>query len=336
MLDWPLLLIFIIVVALIFDYTNGAHDCANAIAGVISTRVLSPVAAVTMAAVLNLIGALLGTEVALTIGGGIVPPGLVKGCHGLVLAALLGAIGWNLLTWYLGLPSSSSHGLIGGLAGAGIAYQGWATPNYATIYHKVILPLVLSPLGGFIGGYLLMLSLAWLCVRMRPGRANSVFRKLQLLASGLMALSHGTNDAQKTMGLITLALFIFHRIPALEVPRWVVWACALTMALGTATGGWKIIKTMGHKIFKMEPIHGFASATASTLVINLASAFGAPISTTQTISTSVMGAGAVKRFSAVHWGVAGHMIIAWVLTIPAAAALGALFMNILGWLGLGR
>jgi len=336
MLDWPFLLIVIIVGALIFDYTNGAHDCANAIATIVSTRVLSPGMAVLMAAVLDLTGALVGTKVALTIGTGIVPPELVKGCHGLVLAALLGAIGWNLLTWYLGLPSSSSHGLIGGLAGAAIAFQGWATPNYKSIYHKVILPLVFSPLGGFIGGYLLMLLLAWLCVKARPGRANGAFRKLQLCSSGLMALSHGTNDAQKTMGLITLALFIFGQIPELAVPLWVKWACGLSMALGTATGGWKIIKTMGHKVFKMEPVHGFAAETASALVINLASVAGAPISTTHTISAAVMGVGSSKRFSAVRWGVAGHMVVAWVLTIPAAAALGALFMILLGWLGVGR
>jgi PiT family inorganic phosphate transporter len=321
--DIPFLLIAIVIIALVFDFTNGVHDSANAIATVVSTKVLSPMQAVSMAAILNLAGAFIGTHVASTVGKGIVNPEMIAGCQILILAALLAAIVWNLITWYLGLPSSSSHALIGGLMGAAITYKGWDTLYYSSIINKVVLPLFLSPVIGFIGGYFLMVITAWLSHKLRPGRANKIFRKLTILSGGFMALSHGSNDAQKTMGIITLALFIFHQIPTIDVPVWVKLTCALAMMMGTMNGGWKIIKTMGNKIFKMEPVHGFAAQTSASFVISLASVVGAPISTTQVISTSILGVGASKRFSAVKWGVALNMVVAWFLTIPASAVVGA-------------
>ena len=334
MLDIPVLLILILVISLVFDFTNGANDSGNAIATVVSTKGLSPASAVIMAAVLNLAGAFLGTEVANTIGKGIVHAGMLQGCQTLVLTALLGAIGWNVLSWYLGLPSSSSHALIGGLCGAAVAYAGWHSLNYDVIVLKVLVPLVLSPLGGFIGGYVFMHALRRISRSMHPRSANNAFRKLTIVSAAFMATSHGMNDAQKTMGIMTLALFIFGQIPAMEVPLWVKLACALAISLGTATGGWKIIKTMGHKIFKMEKIHGFAAQTSAGLVISAASHFGAPISTTHVISSAIMGVGSSKRLSAVRWGVAQNMIVAWVLTIPATALFSALIFLILKVSGL--
>jgi len=327
-------LVGIIALALFFDFTNGAHDSANAIATVVSTKVLSPKVAVTMAALLNLMGAFLGTHVAETVGSGIVSPETVQGCQPLVAAALIGAISWNLLTWYFGLPSSSSHALIGGLMGAATAYKGFATLNYSVIVPKILLPLVLSPLAGFIGGYLLMLALSWGFMRATPRRVNSLFKRLQILSSAFMATSHGLNDAQKTMGIVTLALLIFHHIDTFVIPFWVKLACALAIGLGTAIGGWKIVKTMGHRIFKMEAVHGFAAETAAALVITSASVMGAPISTTHTISTAVLGVGASKRLSAVRWGVAGNMVAAWILTIPATAAAAWLAFEVLVLIGL--
>jgi len=324
--DIPVLLAIIVLVALVFDYTNGVHDSANAIATVISTQVMSPKAAVIMAGTLNFVGAFLGTHVAETIGKGIVKPEMIMGCQTLLLAALIGAICWNLLTWYIGLPSSSSHALIGGLIGAGIVYSGWGSLDYRSIIQKVIIPLFLSPLTGFIAGYLFMLGLAWLTCRFRYKSTNSVFKKLQMVTAATMALSHGMNDAQKTMGIIALALLIFHQIPAIYVPVWVKIACATVIMMGTLNGGWKIIKTMGHKIFKMQPVHGFAAESATAGVILTASMFGAPISTTHVISSSVLGVGSSKRFSAVHWGVAGSMVLAWFVTIPASALVGGLAM----------
>jgi PiT family inorganic phosphate transporter len=329
-----LLLAVIVVVALVFDFTNGAHDSANAIATVVSTKVLSPRTAVMMAAVLNLIGAFLGTEVAQTIGSGIVQADMVRGCQALTLSALIGAIVWNLFTWYLGLPSSSSHALIGGLIGSALAYRGGAALNVVSIAEKVLLPLVFSPVAGLLTGYLLMLALSWGLRHAHPGRVNTAFRRLQIVSSAFMATSHGTNDAQKTMGIITLALFAGHHIPDMVVPDWVKVACALAMAFGTAMGGWKIVRTMGHKIFKLEAVHGFSAETAAAGVIFAASHLGAPISTTHTISASILGVGASKRLSAVRWGVAGNMVTAWVLTIPATAGIGAFAFIVLDVLGL--
>jgi len=334
MLEIPLLLIFVVAIALVFDFTNGAHDSANAIATIVSTKVLSPRTAVIMAACLNLLGAFLGTEVAQTVGSGIVDPEMVTGCKILVLAALFGAIFWNMLTWYLGIPSSSSHALVGGLIGAAIAFKGWDAPNYASIGKKVLIPLLLSPLAGFLVGYLIMVALTWMFVKAHPRTVNTAFKKLQILSSAFMATSHGLNDAQKTMGIITLALVIFQMQPDVTIPFWVKLSCALAMGMGTAMGGWKIVKTMGHKIFKLEPVHGFAAETAAATVIMGASSMGAPISTTHTISTAVIGVGASKRFSAVRWGVAGNLVVAWVLTIPASGAVAALCFYALDFIGL--
>jgi inorganic phosphate transporter, PiT family len=331
-----LLLAVVVAVAILFDFTNGAHDSANAIATIVSTKVLSPRTAVLMAAVLNLVGAFIGIKVAATIGSGIVHAEMVKGCQALTLAALMGAIFWNLFTWYLGLPSSSSHALIGGLIGAALAYRGVAALNVLSIVEKILLPLVFSPLAGFLAGYLMMLSLSWVFRNSHPARVNKAFRKLQIVSSMFMATSHGTNDAQKTMGIITLALFTGHFIPDMTVPNWVKVACALAMAFGTALGGWKIVKTMGHKIFKLEAVHGFSAETAAAGIIFVASGVGAPISTTHTISTSILGVGASKRLSAVRWGIAGNMVTAWVLTIPAAAVVAAgcfLLLDLFGLVG---
>ena len=324
MFDVPLLLALIVLVALVFDFTNGAHDCANAIATVVSTKVVTPRFAVAAAAALNLGGALLGTEVARTLGGGIVLPEVVQGSHVLVLAALTGAIAWNCITWYCGIPSSSSHALIGGLIGAAVGHGGFATLNAGGIAGKVLLPLVLSPLAGFAAGFLIMWAIYWMCARIPRGRVNAAFRRLQLLSAGFMATSHGLNDAQKTMGIVTLALLIFGKADSVDVPLWVKLSCALSMALGTAVGGWKIVRTMGHRIFKLEPVHGFAAEGAASLVISGASLIGAPVSTTHPISACIFGVGSSKRLSAVRWGVAGQMLTAWVLTLPASAVVGFL------------
>ena len=329
MFEIPLLLVLIVLTALIFDFTNGAHDCANAIATVVSTKVATPRMAVAMAAVLNLLGALLGTEVAKTLGGGLVFPEMVEGSQILVFAALVGAIVWNLLTWYLGIPSSSSHALIGGLLGAAWAHAGFAAINFSGVVGKVILPFIGSPLAGFCAGFVAMLLIAWLCASHRRAKVNAWFRKLQLVSAGFMALSHGLNDAQKTMGVITLALLLFGEIDSVEIPLWVKLVCAGAMCMGTAVGGWKIVKTMGHRIFKLEPVHGFAAETATGCVITCASLMGAPVSTTHTVSAAIFGVGSSKRLSAVRWGVAGQLVTAWVLTLPCAGAVGALSYKVL-------
>ena len=332
--DLPFLLVLIVLVALVFDFTNGAHDSANAIATVVSTKVLSPRTAVVMAAALNLGGARLGDEVAATLGKGVVNPEVVAGSQVLVLAALVGAIGWNLITWYAGIPSSSSHALIGGLIGAAVAHAGFNSLNGPSIGEKILLPLVLSPLAGFLAGFLMMNLITLLFWHVNRHKANGLFHRLQVLSAAFMATSHGLNDAQKTMGIITLALFLFGEIDAIHVPLWVKICCATAMACGTAVGGWKIVKTMGHKIFKLEPVHGFAAETSASLVIAGASMFGAPVSTTHTITASIFGVGSTKRLSAVHWGVAGNLLIAWALTIPAAALLGGASFFLFHFLGL--
>lgn len=324
MFEVPLLLVVIVVVALVFDFTNGAHDCANAIATVVSTKVLTPRAAVLMAASLNLLGAFLGTKVATTLGAGIVNTEMVAQCQPLVLAALIGAIAWNLITWHFGIPSSSSHALIGGLMGAAVAFAGFETLNGASIVEKILIPLVLSPLAGFGVGFLFMTLIALFFARRNRNRLTRAFTKLQILSAAFMATSHGLNDAQKTMGVITLALLIFGKIDTIAVPFWVKCVCALAMAAGTALGGWKIVKTMGHKIFKLEPVHGFATETSAALVISGASLLGAPVSTTHTITACIFGVGSTKRLSAVRWGVAGNLVIAWILTIPASGGIAAL------------
>ena len=336
MLDIPFLLIFIVFVALVFDFTNGAHDCANAIATVVSTKVLSPRTAVTMAAVLNLVGALLGSAVANTLGKGIVNTDVVMGSTILVLAALIGAIAWNILTWYYGLPSSSSHALIGGLIGAAVAHSGFSSLNGTSIFNKVILPLILSPVAGFTVSYLMMFFLMFLFCRLNRRTVNKNIRHLRILSSAFMATSHGLNDAQKTMGVITLALFLFHQIDTFYVPFWVKLSCALAMALGTAIGGWKIIKTMGNRIFKLEMVHGLAAETSSALVITGASLVGAPISTTHTITACIFGVGSTKRLSAVRWELAANLVVAWVITIPAAGLIAGLSFVLLEAIGLDK
>jgi len=317
--DMSMLLLFIVIIAVGFGYTNGVLDSGNAVAPLISTRVTNPKRAVIMAALLNLAGAFIGTEVAATIGKGIVNADLIAGDIRLILAAFLGAVSWNVLTWTLGLPSSSSHALIGGLMGAALAYQGWVALNYTSILHKVIIPLFSAPFLGFAGGYFMMIITSWLTFKGRPYKMNLLFKKLQILSGGFMALSHGSNDAQKGMGIITLALFFSQVIPAFEVPFWVKLVCAIAIAAGTATGGWRVIKTMGNKIFKMEPIHGFTSQASASMIIFSASLFGAPISTTHVMSSSIMGVGASRRISAVRWHIAAQMAFAWFVTIPVTA-----------------
>ena len=329
MFEVPLLLAVIVLVALVFDFTNGAHDCANAIATVVSTKVVTPRFAVGAAALLNLGGALLGPEVAKTLGSGIVLPHVVEGSHVLVLAALVGAIAWNCITWYYGIPSSSSHALIGGLIGAAVADEGFGALNVSGIVDKVLIPLVGSPLAGYIAGFLIMWLIYWIFGHVHRSKVNWTFRHLQLVSAGFMATSHGLNDAQKTMGIVTLALVIFGEIDSVEVPLWVKLACAGAMALGTAVGGWKIVKTMGHRIFKLEPVHGFAAESSAALVITGASLLGAPVSTTHTISACIFGVGSTKRLSAVRWNVAGSLLVAWTLTLPAAGIVGFISYKLL-------
>lgn len=335
MLEIPVLLIVIVAVALIFDFTNGAHDCANAIATVVSTKVLSPRTAVMMAAVLNLVGAFLGNEVAHTLGKGIVNTDVVMGSQILVLAALIGAIAWNLLTWYYGLPSSSSHALIGGLIGAAIMSAGVGSLNGMSIFKKIILPMILSPLAGYVVSYLVMIALLLVFANSDRKKVAQKFKKLQILSAAFMATSHGLNDAQKTMGVITLALLLFHQIDAIIIPFWVTLSCASAMGLGTAMGGWKIIKTMGHRISKLDPTNGFAAETSASLVITGASLIGAPISTTHTITACIFGVGSAKRMSAVRWEVAANLMVAWVITIPASGTIAAISYFLLKTLGVG-
>lgn len=321
-----LLLIAVVAVALAFEFINGFHDCANAIATVVSTKVLSPKQAVLFGASLEFVGALTGTHVAKTIGSGIVNAEMIT--LTVIFCALLAAVLWNLLTWYLGLPSSSSHALIGGLLGATIVKAGVDAVHVTTLLDKVIIPMFTSPLLGFCAGFALMLLLIRLLYKANPQVVNKKFRKLQLISSGLMALSHGSNDAQKTMGIITLALLaggVLHKGPAgdFEIPVYVIIVCALTMAAGTMNGGWKIIKTMGHKIIKLKPIHGFAAETSAAGLILTASHFGIPLSTTHVISTAIMGVGSTLHAHAVKWRIVGNIVTAWVLTIPACMILSA-------------
>lgn len=317
----------IIFAALAFDYINGFHDTANAIATVVSTRVLSPTGAILMAAVLNIAGALVASEVAKTIAKGIVVSGQANNL--VILGAIIGAIVWNLVTWVYGIPSSSSHALIGGLVGSALAKGGVNIVEWKGVIEKVIVPLFASPLIGFAAAYLIMVLITVFFRNMNPDRAGNVFRRLQLVSSAFMAFTHGMNDAQKSMGIITLALVSGGVIAKPEVPLWVKIACAVTMGLGTAAGGWRIIKTLGHKIIRLEPVHGFAAETAAAAVIGFASAKGMPISTTHAITASIFGVGASKRLSAVRWQVARNVLIAWVVTIPASGAVAALVFLVL-------
>ena len=317
-----MLLILVIAVALAFDFTNGFHDSANAIATSVSTRALSPRVALLMAAVLNMVGAFISQNVAKTVGKGIVT--LPADSQTVVLAALIGAICWNLITWYLGLPSSSSHALIGGLIGATLVAVGLSGVEWSGVWHKVVLPMVSSPVIGLLVAFLLMNLLLLLVFRWSPRPVNRTFRLLQPISAGLVAIAHGMNDAQKTMGVIWLALITSgHLSGSAPIPTWVILVAALSISLGTYIGGWRIIRTLGTRIIHLDPIHGFAAETASAGVIFTASHFGYPISTTHTITASIMGSGTTGGLSAVKWGVAGNIVWAWVLTIPAAAAVAA-------------
>ena len=326
MLDMPVMLLLVIIFALVFDFINGFHDTANAIATPVSTRAISPKVAILGSAFLNFCGALLGTGVAKTIGGDIVKSASMVNANVLV-AALIAAILWNLVTWWYGIPSSSSHALIGGLVGAVAAASGFGALSLAGI-EKIFLSLIASPLIALVSGYLIMLALLWIFGRFAPSVLNRSFNKMQILSAAVMAFSHGSNDAQKAMGIITLALLSGGVIETFEVPTWVMLVCAVSMALGTAAGGKKIIKTMGTNIFRMSPINGFAADLGAAMVISLATFFHLPVSTTHVISGSIMGVGSAKRVTAVRWTVAQNMLMAWVLTIPLSAAVGVLIYKV--------
>ena len=315
------MLMLIVAIGLIFDFINGFHDTANAIATSVATRVLKPGTAVLMAGVLNVLGALTGTAVATTIGKGIVPPTVTTQL--LVIAALLSAIVWDLATWRFGIPSSSSHALIFSIVGAGVAAAGWQSIEFGGLT-KTFQGLVFSPLLGFLGAFLLMLLLLWILARMRPQLVTRIFGRLQILSAAWLAFSHGGNDAQKTMGVITMALASYYGWTGSQwsVPLWVILAAATSMGLGTAIGGWRIVRTVGFKVVELRPINGFAAETAAAAIIEVASRLGIPVSTTHVISSAILGVGATKRLSAVRWGIAGHIVVAWVVTIPACIALG--------------
>jgi PiT family inorganic phosphate transporter len=323
-----LTLVAVVIVALFFDFTNGFHDTANAIATSVSTRALTPRTAVLVASILNFLGAFVSLKVAATIATGIVNPEAVT--LSVVLAGLVGAISWNLVTWFLGLPSSSSHALIGGIAGAAIAASGWDVIEWQGVWDKVIKPGVLSPVLGFVIALGLMLAILWVIRKRSPTRVNRVFRRAQIVSGSFVAFTHGTNDAQKTMGIIALALIASGHLSAEEfdVPFWVVASSATAMALGTYAGGWRIIKTMGTRIAKIDPPQGFAAQTTCAGILWTTAHFGFPVSTTQTITGSVMGAGASRRFSAVRWGIAGNIAVAWLFTLPAAGLVGALMEEV--------
>jgi phosphate/sulfate permease len=315
-------LVLIIVVALAFDYTNGFHDAANAIATSISTKALTPRVALLLAAVMNVIGALVSTKVATTVGAGIIATPVGAGGLTVVFAGVVGAIAWNMLTWYYGLPSSSSHALIGGLIGAALAAA--QSVKWAGVLDKVVIPMVLSPLVGLTVAYLAMVAVLWLFRRANPARANRGFRHAQIGSAALMAFGHGTQDAQKTMGVITLALVTSGHLDSFRVPFWVVLASAAAISLGTYAGGWRIMRTLGRGIIQLTPANGFTAQTvASSIMLTTAYVYAVPVSTTHVITSSVMGVGATRRFSAVRWGVAGNIGAAWVLTIPASAAVAA-------------
>jgi len=312
-----LMLILVVGAALLFDFINGFHDTANAIATCISTRALSVRSAILMAAGLNFAGAMISTKVANTIGKGIVDPS--DATQMVVLAGIVGAIIWDLITWYYGLPSSSSHAIIGGIMGAVVAHAGFSALHGAGL-KKIILALVLSPIIGIVAGFFFMVIMMWAFRHKSPYNLNKGFRKLQILSAASMAFSHGTADAQKSMGVITMALVSYGALETFAVPTWVKVACAVAMAVGTAVGGWRIIKTVGHDFVKLQPVHGFCVETASAGVILGASAIGMPTSTTHVITSAILGVGLSKRLSAVNWQIAYRILWAWVLTIPASAA----------------
>ena len=373
-MDPFLLMVMVIVVAVVFEYINGFHDAANAIATVVSTRVLTPRQAIMLAAVTNLFGAFWGTAVAKTIYSGYIDMAgghiAIEGMQLAIACGLMGGIVWNLITWWFGIPSSSSHALIGGLCGGvlGLTHLNWNSLIWSAtdsagktvgLWPKLIKPMIISPFVGFTLGVIFMMLLTMLIVRLsvRPSIVSKVFGKLQLVSAGLMGFSHGSNDSQKTVGIICFALIVGVGAGAFDpahapswaqwfkpilnakngvdqVPLWIIVLCAVTMAAGTAAGGWRIIRTMGHKMVKLQPVHGFAAETAAAITITGASELGIPLSTTHVISTSILGVGASKRLDAVKWGLVGRIVWAWVLTIPITLTLGYLFFRgcvLVGW-----
>ncbi|WP_294145718.1 inorganic phosphate transporter [uncultured Selenomonas sp.] len=316
------LILVVIILALTFDFINGFHDTANAIATCVSTRAIRPGVAIVGTAILNFVGAMISTGVAKTIGGDIVmSPDLVN--EMVIISGLIGAIIWNLITWWFGMPSSSSHALIGGMIGAVVISAGAAALNDWGIV-KIVLSLILSPISAMLVGFIIMKLIFAICHSYKPARVNLAANRLQIISAALMAFSHGSNDAQKSMGIITLALVSGGVIGTLEVPTVVKLLCAAAMALGTSVGGWKIIRTVGGKIFKMHPIHGFAADLNSAVVILTATMLHLPVSTTHVVSGSIMGVGSAQRVKAVHWDVARSMVTAWVMTIPCTAVMGAI------------
>jgi PiT family inorganic phosphate transporter len=324
------LLVVVIAAGLAFDFTNGFHDTANYVATWVGTRALSPRAAVLVSAAANLAGAFVTTAVAKTVGQGIIDTGLAT--NKTVLAALLGAIAWNLVTWWLGLPSSSTHALIGGLAGAALVQSGSKGVQWHGIWEKVILPGAASPVVGFVVAFALLVVIYRLFHRLTPGVAHRGFRLGQLASGTWVAFTHGANDAQKTMGVVALALYTHGSISSFYIPTWVKVGAGLTIAAGTYAGGWRIIRTLGQRIYTMSPEHGFAAQIAAGSTLYAGTHFGFPISTTHVVTGSVMGAGATRRFSAVRWGVAGNIVVAWLLTLPAAGLVAAAFYWPVNWI----
>jgi len=326
-------LVVVVVLAVTFDYINGFHDTANAIATSVATRALHPRHAILMATAFNFIGAFAGTAVAKTIGAGLVDE--TTSTQAVVAAALVGAITWNLITWWLALPSSSSHALIGGLLGATILASGTGALKIPGLVSKVLVPMVTSPLIGFVGAFLLMLLLYWVFRNAKRKPMARAFRRLQVLSAGYMAFSHGSNDAQKTMGIITLALVAAGLLPTVEVPLWVIVVSASALSLGTAVGGWRIMRTMGHRVVELEPVHGFAAETTAATVLIVTAHLGMPVSTTHVISSAIMGVGSARGPKGVRWGVARRILLAWVITIPAAGLAAAFAWFILHTIGFG-
>ncbi|HEY5059410.1 MAG TPA: inorganic phosphate transporter [Gaiellaceae bacterium] len=324
-----LLLAIVVVAGIGFDFTNGFHDTANYVATWVGTRALSPRPAVAVSAAANLAGAFVTTAVAKTVGQGIIDTGLAT--EKTVLAALIGAIAWNLVTWRLGLPSSSTHALIGGLIGAAFVQSGTRGVQWAGVWQKVVLPGAASPVIGFAGAFVLIVVIYRVFFRLTPGVANRGFRTGQLLSGTWVAFTHGANDAQKTMGVIALALYTNGNISHFYVPTWVKIAAGLAIGAGTYAGGWRIIRTLGQRIYNMEPEHGFAAQLSAGSTLYLGTLFGFPISTTHVVTGAVMGAGATRRFSAVKWGVAGNIVVAWVLTLPAAGLVAAALYYPVRW-----
>ncbi len=324
------LIVVVVAIGLAFDFTNGFHDTANYVATWVGTRALSPRRAVLVSAVANLAGAFVTTAVAKTVAEGIINTNLAT--EQTVLAALFGAIVWNLLTWRLGLPSSSTHALIGGLVGAALVQSGTSGVEWSGLWHKVIVPGAASPVIGFAGAFLLLLVIYWLFHRLTPGVTNRGFRTGQLFSGTWLAFTHGANDAQKTMGVIALALYEHGSISSFYIPTWVKISAGLTIAAGTYVGGWRIIRTLGQRIYKMQPEHGFAAQIAAGTTLYAGTRLGFPISTTHVVSGSVMGAGATRSLSAVRWGVAGNIVFAWLLTLPAAALMAAALYYPVSWI----